>query len=101
MRRAIFFVVLALFLSVSFFSYSQEQTTDDGRYVVKTVKLKSYYMNQQGELTRWADDELVRIDTRTGKVWKWVSERSLDRKELKEYWQQLEDNTVPMSDGAR
>lgn len=73
----------------------------EGRYQLKNLNVKSYYMNQQNELTRWVDEELVKFDTVTGKTWIWVSERSEDRKELKEYWKELNENNVPITEGAR
>jgi hypothetical protein len=83
------------------YSSAQEEAIDIGRYEVKNIKIKSYYNNDQGELTRWADDELVKIDTVTGTVWRWVSERTRDKKQLKEYWQEMEASITPMSEGAR
>ena len=78
-----------------------EGAVSEGRFQVKNLKVKSYYKNQQGELVRWADDELIKIDTQTGTVWRWVSERSFDRKNLREYWQEMEENEVPFVEGAR
>jgi len=72
-----------------------------GRYEIKNLKVKSYYKNQQGELIRWTDDELLKIDTVTGTVWRWVSERDNNKKELKEYWKEVTDGETPMLDGSR
>jgi len=47
------------------------------------------------------DDELVKIDTATGKAWRWVSERDRDRKVLREYWQEMVENDIPMAEGGR
>lgn len=78
-----------------------EQEAESGRYVVKNLKVKAYYMNERNEVTRWMDEELVKIDTATGTVWKWVSERNSDKKGIKEYWQELAANETPMSEGCR
>jgi hypothetical protein len=71
------------------------------RYEVKNLKVKSFYINERGEIARWVDEELVKIDTFTGKVWKWMSEKDADKKGIKEYWQELEANELPMSQDAR
>jgi len=98
-------VIAVLIMTGSLFfcqlSRAQEESGPVGRFAVKNLKVKSFYINEQGELTRWVDDELVKVDTATGRVWKWVSERSKDKKELKEYWEELMNDTSPMSEGGR
>ena len=104
MRRdliTILFTVVLYAMSLSAAAGDVDNGRAQGRYEFKNLKVKSYYVNEQGELARWVDDELVKIDTETGKAWKWVSERSRDKKELKEYWKELEMDTTPMPAGSR
>ncbi|MBF0252389.1 MAG: hypothetical protein HQL29_01100 [Candidatus Omnitrophica bacterium] len=93
-------IIFAVLLSTQLFA--QEQSEEyNGRYQVKNLVVKSFFVDQQGVLTRWGDNELVKIDTATGRTWKWVSERTNDKKQMREYWQELVSNTTPMNEGAR
>ncbi|MBF0215982.1 MAG: hypothetical protein HQL30_03195 [Candidatus Omnitrophica bacterium] len=97
-------VMLFLFCITSFLAHTDalsQQEEQNGRYQLKTMKVKSFYADDQGELIRWADDELVKLDTATGRVWRWVSERSKDRKTMSEYWKEMSEGEEPMSEGAR
>jgi hypothetical protein len=97
-------VILLLFLVAVYFAPTvaqSQQEEQNGRYVLKTMKVKSFFVDDQGELIRWADDELLKLDTATGRVWRWVSERSKDRKAMSEYWKEMVEGQEPISEGAR
>lgn len=99
MRKTLLAAFLIAGIAFSANAFSQDINIE--RYRVKNLKVKSYYENDQGELTRWVDEELLRIDTATGRVWRWVSERDKERKVLHEYWQEMVENDLPMSKEAR
>jgi len=94
------FMAIVLVIGIPGLSRAEEEP-DVGRYQLKNLLVKSYYMNDQGELTRWSDKELIRVDTVTGKAWRWVSERSRDKKTLREYWKEMAEGDRPMSAGSR
>ncbi|HNX90738.1 MAG TPA: hypothetical protein PKY78_07035 [Candidatus Omnitrophota bacterium] len=100
-KRWIAIIGVCVLLTQAFYAGAEDEASLKGRYEVKNLKVKGYYMNEQGELTRWVDDELLKIDTATGRVWKWVSERSRDKKEMKEYWEELISDTTPMPESGR
>ena len=81
------FITLCCVMLLSSVAFAE----DEGHYVVKNVKTPITTTHGEGWNTEM-NEELVKIDTTTGRVWQWVDIRS--EKGIKTEWVEMKDSNL-------